>query len=435
MSIKTPYRVRPGLFAVGFFFLLNADVNIVDFLPDIFGWGIICFALYGLHDLSYKLEQAIKYSAYLALASLARGLMLVSGDVYFSPSNTLLLTFVFSLINLILSFLFTSAFFEGLSHVATRGDSKRVPAECSGAMSFTYLFFAAKSVLVVLPELVALSQTDELMDTSSAVGYYNLLELKPYFVIIQFALVTLLGLAWFIIIRQLFKVMSEDKELLRYIEDRYITSILSDTRLQLRRSLRSGLLLCSLGCAAYITIAMDRMNILPEFLPAALLLWGGHILAKRHAPFSRIRIPAIALAVCSVLTFITELVIKETTLDYNFLKAMKDVPLDMIALVLSVGVAVTAAWCALTLYRTAGTLTVQYCLPAAREEWIRGSTTEWLLFLALCACTAAAKIILPNFPLYSSAVVVLLISSGIGLTILLVRRLLMARDTVMKGTF
>jgi hypothetical protein len=135
------------------------------------------------------------------------------------------------------------------------------------------------------------------------------------------------------------------------------------------------------------------------------------------------------------LTFITELVIKETTLDYNFLKAMKDIPLDMIALVLSVGVAVTAAWCALTLYRAAGTLTVQYCLPAAKEEWLKGSTTEWLIFLALCVCTAAAKIILPNFPLYSSAVVVLLISSGIGLTILLVRRLLIARDTVMKGTF
>ena len=304
--MKAKKYFQPVLFSVGFFFLINGNFNIIDFIPDFIGWIFIAAALLCVSDLDYRLEQARKNALWLMAVSASKYLVIAFTDVFFNEINVLLFTFTYCVIESLLLVNFTLRLFDGFGYMAERADVPSVYNQTEMCKTLTLIFFLCRGIIGVLPEFMYLLGEDAYNDITTTIGYVNIMAIRPYIIVISIALVTLFGIAWFAVIAKFFKTIKGETEFMNGIETKYHRFIMSDPLLQLRRTIRYGMQFITLGFVCLMSVHISYVNWMPEIAACAFFIAGALKLSELIPSFKRLLYVAIPAGVISAVSLVLD---------------------------------------------------------------------------------------------------------------------------------
>ena len=275
--------------AVACVFLFNANINIIDLVPDIIGYLIICVALLKLSNLNEDVAQAAKFFRYVIISELAKLVCLVW--VFGLASNderntgTLLLAFAFAVIDTIIlvnafNKLFGGLISLGYAHKNTSIlGSKRVGGRSytEKIRSSTVFFVVFKACMATLPEFSNLVAHD--YDESS--GLVELYEYIGVMRVLSFIIVTVAGIVWIVKIFRYFARVNKDVAFRESLADSYEKNILPKRGLFVKRDMGIAFFILSAASVFMLDFRLEYLDMIPDFLGAVLFLVGMLICARQ----------------------------------------------------------------------------------------------------------------------------------------------------------
>lgn len=305
----TKNRIRSPLLFIGLFFLINPYFAMLDILPDFIGYALICYAVSDLAKLEYRMESAMKYSAYLGLLSFARAVAFVL-SLGSDDSMRLLLTFSFGVAEILLVIRFASDLFGGTEYLLERYDGYEALGRLNNARFLTLLFLIVKVVLGVIPEaavlLVQKVLFSDLIDVDDIPLYNDIASYKPYATALFILITLILGVWWYIEICRYFGAVRKDAAFVAAATKaaEYVTGSSSES---IDKKLSVSYVFAIVGIAAFaLDVRFERVPVLPAFLGALIsayaIIRAKRGLKKALAPYALCAAATgLALDVCFIL--------------------------------------------------------------------------------------------------------------------------------------
>ena len=271
--------VSLGLAMLSFVFLFNPTISVIDVLPDVFGYMLLCMALRAMADLNGTVARARELFLRMALIDVIRILLIIvtfalsSGD-----SQEMMLLLIFFATGLIELYTLIPAYkslFSGFMELGYKYDNTSVLTGPVGssknysnkAMSHTFSFVVFKFTATLLPELAILT-THSYDDNRRASVFYEYMGLLRGAAVI-FCLV--IGIIWLVRMMRYFGRVRKDKVFITAIENEYRGSVLPRESIFIRRAIRGAFLLVCAAAFVLLDARLDGVNILPDVLSAVLL--------------------------------------------------------------------------------------------------------------------------------------------------------------------
>lgn len=265
-------------------FLFNPDIALIDILPDFIGYLLLTLSLRFMRDLSPHFENAWRRFRLLTVVTVAKFISLfwvmgVLTNALEKPTMLLLLSFVFSILELIWGIPAWFSFTEGLIiHAQTTGGE--YPLLEKGAKSYrpgknvsvsfrntTVFFMIAKAFFANISEFSALSEHSY---DDKAFNWYRFVGLYRVFAV---AIGAVIGVIWLVCALRFLIGVMKDEKLIESAKSKYETTVLPNSGLFIRRDIS---FLLTLVCAATLLSAdfyIDKVNFLPDTLSALLFVF------------------------------------------------------------------------------------------------------------------------------------------------------------------
>jgi len=298
-SLGTPnVKFRPklcfGYMIASLFFLFNPDINVIDILPDIFGYILMSLGLSRFALMNEHIAEAYSKFKKMILVSAGKlaSVIFIFGmtDSANRPSAFLLFSFSFAVIELIFLIPAYNELFAGLRTLADRHNgsviyhrSKKSGHCYSEKMHiFSVAFVILKSFSSTWPEFISLVTSEY---TDSFVMY--LYEYIGAFRIIAFLPAFIIGCVWLSYMSRFFRNVSKDTEFIKNITNTFTRDIITKEGAFVKRALNTILTLLVVGsifCIDFplgVGIASSEINVIPDFIAATLILISG-IMLKRY---------------------------------------------------------------------------------------------------------------------------------------------------------
>lgn len=316
---KTVKNVFPfGLICASLLFFFNPNVQLVDILPDLFGYILLVAGLYYLADLNESIGEArarfIKMIP-VGIAKLIVFLMVFGGLVSPQEQSTFVLVAVlsFGVIELLILVPATRALFAGLMQLATKFGSeaifatkpKKIPEEPAKGFkkpsqkrafekkvariryrnsrlrcaleklqTLTLLFLFLKPLVALLPEFSALSGTEYNDGLVNYYGFITLFRGFGFIVLLPFAIV------WLCKTWKFLGKLRRDTAFGEACLAQYRSEVLPKTDLFAQRAIKSALSLIALGMLFSLDFYIEYYNIIPDVLCAVFVIIGVCLLRK-----------------------------------------------------------------------------------------------------------------------------------------------------------
>ena len=306
--------------AIAAVFFFNSNINIIDILPDIIGYVILNLALVSLSFLSEEIDKASRFFRYMIIVEVCKFLSLLwlfgLGRPAERETGTLLLTFVFAIIEAGILFIAYSSLFEGIqalgfAHENTAVLGSRTPEEKSYTekiRGLTLFFVIFKSALAVLPELSNLTSYTYTED-SSMMYLYDYIGIMRAF---AFIIVTIVGIVWMTKFMKYFKRLGKDEEFCKSLEAIYRERVLSKRGPLIKFNMGIVFFLFSAAFVFMFDLRFDGVNISPDFIGAALVILAVFFLNKYdNTPKKLLRAAATGYFAVSASAYATELLFYE----------------------------------------------------------------------------------------------------------------------------
>ncbi len=307
-----------------FVFLFNPCINVVDILPDFFGYLFLMKGLSKWADLCPNVSDAMESIGRLRWFMLLK-MLSIALIPFVDDTFVLIFVFAFGVIELMYVLPAAAKVFDGLEYFGTRFDcetifngplktrrvkprnnaktkksktNKRRGIGLSGVRLLTPTFFIVKTVFCLLPELCCLYSGDITSGVQRDLAYY-----KPFFIEINIVVGTIIGIIWLVRLNSYIKRIYKDTAFLERVLADYNLEVGSNVGLAIRRRFRACASLIIAGLAFLPNMWIDGVNIIPTFfgsvfiIAAMALLWR---ISKRSV--LAVIIPSI-FAVVSALSF------------------------------------------------------------------------------------------------------------------------------------
>lgn len=300
-AVAPKTRLGYGYFIAAAVFLFNPCINIIDILPDFFGYLFLMKGLSGWADLCPNITDAVtgigKLRWFMLIKLLAMVLVPLVDDTY-----VLIFTFAFAIIELIYAIPAASRIFDGLEYFGTRFDSRPIFTGLKNLRFLTNLFFIGKSAFCILPELCSLSSYEYSGYVTSGVQI-DFAQYKGILTVINIIIGSLLGVMWLInLIPYINRISKDTPFLIRVLHD-YDLEIGQNIGLHFRRTLRTSVTLLIAGMVFFPNMWIDNVNIIPTFIGAIFIIAAMIKLGSMTpVPKSSIVIPT-AFAVTSAISY------------------------------------------------------------------------------------------------------------------------------------
>ena len=279
---KKKKNVNLGFMSIAFasVFFFNANINIIDILPDLIGYIIISLSLVNLSFLNEDIDKAGKFFRYMIIVEACKFLSLLwlfgLGKPAERETGTLLLTFVFAIIEAGILFVAYSSLFEGIQslgfahkNTAVLGTPKpEKKSYTETARAFTLFFVIFKSAMAVLPELSNLTSYSY-TEGNSMMYLYDFIGIMRAF---GFIIVTVVGIVWMTKFIKYFKRLSLDGDFCGALEEIYTERVLSKRGPMIKFNMGIVFFLFSAALVFMFDLRFDGVNITPDFIGAMLIL-------------------------------------------------------------------------------------------------------------------------------------------------------------------
>ena len=288
---KERKKLGLGLLPVAALFLFNPPIGgFMDPLPDVIGYLLMFLGLRNLGDLNYHMEDALAAVRRMIIVSACQLLSVFWLFGFCSPKerpvSILLVAFAVSVFEILFAARAFRQMFEGFLYLGSRHGSSAVFAGSRAETarnateriaSFTSFFIVFKAIVSTLPEFASLT-----------IGSYNdhnsLWFLYDYISLLRiFALLILLpiGIVWLIKFGKYIHSLLRDTPFLQALTEKYRAEVLPKEDLFLRRAVRVGTVILSIGIVLSLDVYMDYISIFPDFLCPIVFL-GGFLALKPY---------------------------------------------------------------------------------------------------------------------------------------------------------
>jgi hypothetical protein len=354
-------RIPWSAIALAFLFMFNPYISIVDPLPDVIGYIILCCSLVKLSMLSEGIAQARRAFEKMILIDGAKLLALVwvfGIDVASERNSSLLLwSFVFGLAEV--AFLAPSfvKLFDGFGelgnfHVNTSiHGSKYVDGKShtEKLKSLSVFFVVFRAIMTLLPELASLSSVSALQNA-------NVIDLYRYIGVMRgfcFIPALFVGICWLVRAIRYIARIRRDTVFCESVATAYREKVIPKEGIFVIRNVKIATWLFVAAMALTIDIKLDEVNILPDILVIGALLPAFIYLSKSTSINKKgILISTVLYAVTSILTVMTRVYYEETYFVYGAIARSADalgaylVYVGSVALHGIVLICLLGAWCA-----------------------------------------------------------------------------------------
>ncbi len=258
---------------VGFLFLINPVVHVMDILPDFVGYLLIFAGLGKTALFVDHLAESRRHFARLTVVATLKSASLLFWPLV-SDSGMLLLTFVFSLFELLYFIPAVNSLLEGMQFAAMWYPGEAVYAKIEKKRSKgvkvielgtrwkkqTFSFFLARIICSLIPELTAL-QLFEYVGTVHAwdrnYSYY-----KPFLYVFLGLIVIIWGIVWYVRTCRYWNGIRKDKRFIDNLTRKYDMDIATDDELfRCIRMKRAGWFYV-IAVATSLFCIMDGVNLL-----------------------------------------------------------------------------------------------------------------------------------------------------------------------------
>ncbi len=263
-------RLGYGYFIAAVIFIFNPCVNIVDILPDFFGYLFLLKGLEKWADLCPNIADAVSGLGRLRWFMLIKLPVVLLIPIFKDDTFVLLMTFSFVLIELIYAVPAAGRIFDGLEYFGTRFDGNSIFTGLKDLRLLTSIFLFAKSALCVLPELASLSDY-EYSGYITTVPQFDLSKYKNLFVLAGAFLSLLIGILWLINVIPYIKRIANDTVLLTRILRDYDLEITDNVGIGIRRTLHTAVAFLIAGFVFFLNIWLDGVNVIPTFIGALFI--------------------------------------------------------------------------------------------------------------------------------------------------------------------
>ncbi len=261
-------NVGIGSFIAASVFLFNPCINVVDLLPDFFGYLLLIKALTKWADLCPNIADAmigLKKLRWFMLIKLFSVLLVPFVD----DLHVLTLTFGFFIIECIFLIPALERIFDGFEYFGTRFSGHAVFVNLKNIRTLTYILFIGKGLLCLVPELCSLSNFEHLgYVTANAIDFARF---KPLLTVLHLVLSLPIGILWLVNIIPYFKRIGRETDFIGRVLHDYDLEITNNFGLNVRRAFRSIFSLCIAGFAFIPNLWIDEINIIPTFIGAFIL--------------------------------------------------------------------------------------------------------------------------------------------------------------------
>jgi len=281
-------------------FLCNPCLNIIDILPDFFGY---CFLIAGLNkwaDLCPNIAEAVRNLSrlrwFMLLKLLAIALVPLVDNTY-----VLLFTFGFVIIESIYVFPSIGQIFDGVEYFGTRFDSKAAFRNLKNVRSITYITVVIRYVFVLLPELCELSSF-EYSGYVTATPQIDVANYKGMLIVVNIVFGVLACVLWLINVIPYLNGIRKDTHFLDTVMAQYENEIVSNKGIGYSRCVRSIFTLIIAGSVFIPNLWIDGFNVIPTLIGGTFFIAATLKLCRANGSN---RLYAIAPAVFTIVSAVS----------------------------------------------------------------------------------------------------------------------------------
>lgn len=287
-----------SLIIFAFFFLFEPNYTLIDPLPDLIGYSILCFALINLADINDRISYAFKaFRRGIFLCILKITSIILLDKIFVDDEQTvglLLFVFIFALFELLIMIPGYKALFGGLQNLGIfeGGEAVYHKKDEKGRNSsekmyiLTLVFLIVKNLFCLIPELTTLKA-----DTS-----YEFINI----VRILFILITLpFSLTWLINIVGYFVKVRRDTPFVKALEEKYISRSQASPDFFVGRVLRVGLASFLVSFILTLNLYSEGVNLLPNAFAYSALLATAIFMRKFSSKWRHLAVASVIGAICS----------------------------------------------------------------------------------------------------------------------------------------
>ena len=265
-------------------FLFEPYIGVMDILPDAIGYLFLFLGLYRLADLDERLGEALKGARNLALVGIARWVAMFLALGFVSPAEQpvfmLLVLFSLAVLDCIVLIPMWKHICGGLLYMGSRYDAIAMfDRRKAGGKQGTYnavekytaastVFFVLHEALAVLPELTVLTHEKGGAELGQGTHYYDYV---GFFRGVGILGSLALGIVWLILTVRFIRKLKGDKPFFAKLADKYTAEILGRHDMWAMRAVRASMICLITAAVLSLDFYLDGVNILPDFLAAALL--------------------------------------------------------------------------------------------------------------------------------------------------------------------
>lgn len=280
----------------GLIFIFNPCINILDILPDVFGFLLIYAGLRKQAVADGYFEDARKISLYLVFLYAAK--LVLSFDVLKDPNNSLSYTFIFSVLEIIFLLTFFHKLFYGFEYTLMRSSENLSGVRTNEAYAFSMIFVIVKCVGVVLVELFELITQGTDYDLSANAAYYaSLAGAKVYAMLLCLLVQLILGVIFIYQMAKFFMSVKKHPSYYKELAEKYVTEISVNRTKHLNKMLSASAVLMIVAVVFNADIFFEGFDILPDVFTALFAVMSVVVLCRAE---EALKIPRIATAVLMV---------------------------------------------------------------------------------------------------------------------------------------
>lgn len=279
-----------GYLIVGFLFLVNPVVHVLDLLPDCIGFFLIVKGLSKTSLFVDHLSDAKEKFSKLALIEVVKFFSILLWPSV-SDSGMLLLTVVFSLFELLYfipaikelkdGFDFAGLWYQGEAVYAKKVYKKKKdgkPIELGASwLRYTLVFYCLRIACSIAPELTALQLYDYVGTVNTVSIRYS--DYKPFLYVLLGLVVVIVGVIWYVRTYKYWNGIRKDTAFIHRLGQKYEQDILPRTELFCTMRMKKVSLCYLLAVVTSLFCILDGVNILVGAISAGFLiaaaLWVG----------------------------------------------------------------------------------------------------------------------------------------------------------------
>lgn len=306
--MKTDKKREPFgliLIAIGFVFLVNPCIHIIDILPDFIGFILMCFGIDKLSDLEGRFAAAKKGFIELAVISAVKtaGLVLLP---HIDEIFVILLVFSFGILEAMFFIPAMKNLFEGFRYFGLRSGAVSPGERSERTQSLACVAYCFRIVLAFLPEVPKLFTNS----SSAVIGGAGSVEWTDFTVIFYYMasiIVLAVGIPSAFKMWKYISKISRDEVFCEYTAAKFAETVAGDEAFAAQKQMRAVNVVITLSAVFLINIYFDYVNWMPCFISAIFIAVAAAIL-RRNSKFAYpCMLSAILWAVPSVMSLIKQI--------------------------------------------------------------------------------------------------------------------------------